>query len=276
MDAAEAQERLRVEVELGGERCEHREDLLTVVGLIAGLYRGVCREHEAVAAALERGSQVIDLPLRKVGDCRRGGHARQGGMALVEVEEGGPDRHRFERTDRANPEKRVLRETDRPVAFVQTGADPALQRGVLRDVGVEEVERHTTDVGPPDVSGDVTIPDRDLDRQRRTVGGAHARRGQRLGIGLDPVLVLPSCPVDALVEVTPAIEEPDADHWQRLIRRLLQEVAGEHSESSRIHRQGLVHAELGTQEGDRPFTEVRTSRASQIVVEHMGYRVDAG
>ena len=124
--------------------------------------------------------------------------------------------------------------------------------------------------------GEETVPDRDPDREWRTIGVTDAHHGQHLGIGFDPVLLLPSCPIDALVQVSPAIEQADADERQPLIGRLLQQITGEHPEPSRVHRQRPVHAELGAQERDRPTTEVRPGRASKVGIEHLGDHVDTG
>jgi hypothetical protein len=87
---------------------------------------------------------------------------------------------------------------------------------------------------------------------------------------------LPSCPVDALVEVAPAIEQAHADERQRLVGRLLQQIPGQDPESSRVHRQGHVHAELGAQERDQPVAKVGPSPAVQVGIEHLGYIVDMG
>ena len=124
------------------------------------------------------------------------------------------------------------------------------------------------------MSGDLTVPDRDVDRQWRTVPVADAHSGQHLGIDLGPVLALPSGPVDALVEEAPPIQQAHADEGQGPVRRLLQQIAGQHPEPSRVHRQGPVHAELGTQERDGPVTEVGPSRAVEVGIEHLGNRID--
>ena len=60
--------------------------------------------------------------------------------------------------------------------------------------------------------------------------------GSAVRVGLDPVLVLPSGRVDALVEVALPVHEPDPDHGQRLVGGLLQDVAGQHAEPARVDR----------------------------------------
>ena len=149
-----------------------------------------------------------------------------------------------------------------------------MQGTVLGDLRVEEVEGHAADIDPPHVSGDLTVPDRDVDSKWRTFPVADAHSGQHLGIDLGPVLALPSGPVDALVEEAPPIQKAHADEGQSPVRRLLQQVAGKHPEPSGVHRQGPVHAELGTQERDGPVTEVGPSRAVQVGIEHLGNRID--
>ena len=78
------------------------------------------------------------------------------------------------------------------------------------------------------------------------------------------------------MEITPPVKQTHTDYRQRLIRRLLQQIAGQHPESSRVHRQGPVHTELGTQERDRPLTEVAPGGASEVGVERFGDGIEAG
>ena len=50
--------------------------------------------------------------------------------------------------------------------------------------------------------------------------------------------------VDALLEVTAAVEEPDADERQPELGRALQVVAGEDTEAAGVDRQALLDAEF--------------------------------
>ncbi len=173
-------------------------------------------------------------------------------MALVEVDDGRLVAHRAQRPDAADAEQRVLRQPGLRVAVVQPSGDPALQRIVLRAVGVEQVERHPPDVDAPDPRGHHAGADRHRHRERRGVGAGDQRGGQPLGIGLDPVLVLPARGVDPLAEVALAVHEADRDQAEPAVGGLLEQIAGERAQAAGVDRQRDVDAVLGAQERHPP------------------------
>ena len=69
---------------------------------------------------------------------------------------------------------------------------------------------------------------------------------------LEPVLLLASVDVEPLAEVAAPVEQADPDHLERLVARLLEDVAREDAEAARVDRHRLVEAELGAHEDDRP------------------------
>ena len=90
-----------------------------------------------------------------------------------------------------------------------------------------------------------------------------------------PVLLLAPGGVDALSKVAAAVEEPDADHRQRLVARLPEEVAGEDAETARVDREGGVDAELGAEERHRPLDpRPRGVWAGEIGVHLRSQRLD--
>ena len=220
-----------VGAELGGHPGERVEDLRGRVGVVAGRDRGVGGE---------------DRPLGRDGRLER--HER--GVALVEVEQPRLDPERGERAGAADTEQDVLREPRVGLADVQARGDPARGQVVLRPLRVEQVERDAADVDAPDLRGDRHVADGDGDGQRLAVGTGDERGGQALGVGVDPVLVLPAAGVDPLAEVALAIEEPDGDERQRAVGDLLEDVAGERAEPAGVDRQRAVDAELGAEVRD--------------------------
>ena len=60
--------------------------------------------------------------------------------------------------------------------------------------------------------------------------------GRLLRVDRQPVLLLAAGEVEPLPEVAAAVEQADADHRQRLVARLLEDVAGEHAEAARVDR----------------------------------------
>ena len=189
-------------------------------------------------------------------------------MTLVEVDDAGVEAHCVEDAHRADPEQRVLGEPRRPVGDVQPAGDPLVDGGVLRALRVEKVQRRATDIEPPHLHDDVAPAQRDRDRQR------HVRRCDKSGrntlrVDLEPVLELISGSVHALLEVPLAVEESDADHRQRHVRRLLEDVACQHAQTAGVDRQGSVHRELGTEKGHRVLgaRPALHGRTAQLVIE---------
>ena len=155
-----------------------------------------------------------------------------------------------QRRDAAEAEQRVLREARVGVAVVQARGDPA--RGPsFSGSSVSSSSSGTRPTSTRQICArDLDVAARDLDRQRRAVVAGDERGGQALGVGEDPVLLLPARVVDALAEVAAAVHEADADHRQRAVGRLLEDVAGERAEAAGVDRQRLVDGVLGAEEGD--------------------------
>ena len=226
---------------------QRRLHLLGRVGVVSGGHRRVGGEDRARACALERllrraaVGHVLGRQLDR----------RQRRVPLVEMQRAGLDVHGAQGSHAAHAEHDVLREPRLRVADVQAVADPARLGVVVRVVGVEQVERHAADVDPPDECLDLALAERHLDRQRLALAVRHERRGQALGVRVDPVLVLPAGGVDALAEVALVVHQPDRDERQAAVRGLLHEVAGQRAEAARVDRQRAVDRVLGAEEGDR-------------------------
>jgi hypothetical protein len=80
--------------------------------------------------------------------------AAQRRVALVQMDQNRVDAERLQRAHAADAEHRVLRQPHVPVADVQTGGDPAVDRVVLGAIGVEQEQRHPAEVDAPDVAAD--------------------------------------------------------------------------------------------------------------------------
>ena len=120
------------------------------------------------------------------------------------------------------------------LAVVQAAGRPALDGVVLRHVGVEEQQRDAADVHPPDLEPEIGAEERDAQPERRPVGVRDPGHRQVVRLVREPVLLLPPAHVEPLTEVAAAVEEPDADHRQRLVARLLDDVARENAEPAGV------------------------------------------
>jgi hypothetical protein len=203
-------------------------------------------EHRALADRLEgfldRGAGALGLGAGQL----EAGHR---GVALVEVHHARLDAEGMQGADAADAEQRVLAEAHAGVPYVQPRGDPAVGEVVLGAVGVEQQQRHAADVDAPDLGDDRALPDRHADRERLAVVAVHERRGHAVGVGLDPVLVLPARGVDPLAEVAVAVHEPDRHQRKPHVRGLLEDVAGQHAEAAGVHGERLVDRVLGAEEG---------------------------
>ena len=226
MHPSECEDLVAVEVQLVEEASEDAHDLVSAVGLVARGHRRVGREDEFRARLLDRVDAVGGRRVRPGRERRGHGERRERGVPLVQVVEGRLDPHRVEGAHRADPEQRVLRQPDRRVALVEARGDPPLKWRVLAELCVEQEQRDSADLDAPDVRGELAVPDRYPDREGRAVRRGHAHRRHHVRVRLDPVLLLPAGAVHALVEVAPSVEEPDAHERQRLVGRLLEQVAG--------------------------------------------------
>ena len=75
-------------------------------------------------------------------------------MALVEVPDGRLDAERPERPHAADAEDELLVEAHLAAADVEDVGDRPVGLGVLREVGVEQQDRHAADLGEPDGDAD--------------------------------------------------------------------------------------------------------------------------
>ena len=261
--AAEADDLGGRDAERARDVAERVLDLVRRVGVVAGRDRRVGGEDRAPAGDLQRGRQRAVAAVLAPRELER--HERR--VALVEVHDAGLDPHRLERADAADAEQQVLREPRVLVADVEAAGDPARGLGVLRPVRVEQVQRHAADVRAPDLAHDLDVADRDGDRDRRAVVGAHQRGGHAVRVGVDPVLVLPAAGVDPLAEVAVAVEQADRGQRPGAVGGLLEDVAGERAEAARVDRERDVEAVLGAEVRDRA---VRGGRALVVGAREVG------
>ena len=210
------------------------------------------REHAPFPGGGER---VVE---RLAGGDRLGGELerRECGVAFVEMQDAGIDPERAEHSHRADPEEAVLAEPRVRVPLVEARRDPPVDRVVLVELRVEEVQRHAPDLGAPYVECDLAAEQRERQPQRPPGLVEHLDGREPLRERLQPVLVLEARAVDPLLEVPPPVQQADADHRQPAVARRLEDVPGEDAEAARIDRQRPVDPELRADEHDRPVEAV--------------------
>ena len=154
------------------------------------------------------------------------------------------------------------------VAAVEAVGDEPVLGCVALNIGVEQVQRNTPDVDPPD--GNLYVRARNADRDRDArIGECHRPR-----VELREVLPLPALCVEPLAEVALSVEQTDGDQRDAEVRCSLQVIAGKYPEPTRVLRQCLGEAELGrevrneTQRRLRPVGE--PARPVDGRLEHIG------
>jgi hypothetical protein len=92
--------------------------------------------------------------------------------------------------------------------------------------------------------------------------------GETVRVVCEPVLLLPAGQVEPLAEVAAPVDEADADQQQRLVARLLDDVAREDAEAARVDRKRHVKAELRAEERHRTRdARSRSRRALEVCLD---------
>ena len=207
-------------------------ELLRRIALVAGLERRVRGEDDVLADLLERLVERHALRRRAQRALERG----QRGMALVQVHDVRPDAERLEHTGAADAEQAVLREPDVRVAVVGARRRPAAT-GSFSGSSASSMSSDTLPTCTHQTWNAISRPKIVTDElQRLAVAAVDERHRQLVRVVVEPVLLLRPGQVEPLNEVAAAVEEPDADHLQAAVARLLEHVARQHAEPARVAR----------------------------------------
>ena len=154
------------------------------------------------------------------------------------------DAQRVQRAHAAHPEQDFLLNARLPVAAVEVFRDGAVARLILRNVGVEQVQRHAPDLGLPDLRMQRAPAQRHGDL---AAGVADRQRGEIVSRVDD---TRGAVAAQLLAVVAAAVQQPDGHERDAQIGRGLEVVARQHAQPAGIQRQALVQPELGTEIGD--------------------------
>src|SRR5437868_6931304 len=132
----------------------------------------------------------------------------------------------------ADPEQHLLHDTRFTITTVKMSGDPAIRLDVLRNVCVEQIKLHSTDVGAPDLGQHVALADHDFNPQRRVIIILHEMNRQIVGKCFAVMLFLPTVVAQSLTKISVAIEQADRHERQTEITRRLEMIAGEYAETT--------------------------------------------
>src|SRR5271168_467412 len=246
IDAAEGEELVLREAELLAQGAEVLLDELGAEAVVAGGDWGVGGEDDLagdLAGGLVEGEAFFDHAIANgLEDC-------EAAVAFVEVKDSGGDSHGSESAEAADAEEELLADAGAAVAAIESRGEFEVFGGVAVDVGIEQEEVATADFDTPDLGVDDAAAGLNFDHDAFAVcadGGLH---GKLVDVGREVLFALPAGVVEALQEVSLAIEEADADERDVQIGCALDMVAGEDAEASGVDGEGLVQAELGGEVG---------------------------
>src|ERR1019366_6538154 len=143
-------------------------------------------------------------------------------MAFIQMADRRMDSKCSKRAHATYPEDDLLLETELAVAAVQRTGDLAVRLGILRNVGVEQVQRNSAHLRFPNPrigqtsgklnrNGERVVPNVNL-RHQSQVGEIVHRKG----------FLLPSIRIQILPEVTMLVEQANPRQWQSRVAGRLQ------------------------------------------------------
>ena len=193
----------------------------------------------------------------------------------------GCDAQRAQQAHAADAQQNFLHDARGAVAAINAQGQIAEMLLVLRQVGVEQIDRHAADVDAPgledhDVHADFHAADEPL-----AVGVQHRFHRHVLRVNRIVKFRLPVVGVDRLLEIAFAVEQADADEAEAEVAGGFGVVAGEDAQAAGGDRQRFVEAELGGEIGDGIFVQLRRVLVApgvligQIGVEILQHGADA-
>ena len=168
------------------------------------------------------------------------------------------------------------------VAAVEAVGDPTQIVLVLRDVGIQQQQRNSTDLRHPDLRMQSAAV-RQCQLNQRRLAGTVGEQPQRQALRVERRVgfVLPAVGGQRLPEIARAVVQPHRDQRQSQIRRGLQMIARQDAQATRVVRQHLGDAELHREVGDAVGHGSAVlglllvpQRAAQIIVQIGGQMIE--
>ena len=175
--------------------------------VVARRHRGVRREAGSGGNGFAGGGEIQVLLLHQNADALQ---SAKSGMALVHV----ADRRRFaqgpQSANAADAQHHLLANARVVVPPVELRGDVTIVRGVLGDVGVQQIKRNSADLDAPDARPDFPAGERNADQKRRTVrlGLGNERQVEEIILGI--TLLLPAIDVQILSKISFPVHQTDA------------------------------------------------------------------
>ena len=188
-------------------------------------------------------------------------------VTFVEMQHAGRDAHRFKRAESADAEQQFLANANAAIAAVKTRRQLAIFRRVALDVGIEQQQIATSNFHAPDTRANRTRARVDLHLNRLAVRADRRFHRKLIHVILDVLFLLPTFGVEALAEISLAVEQADSDERNIEVGCALDVIAGQNSEAAGINWNRFVQAELRRKIRDRPRPQnARVARAPRVAI----------
>src|SRR6185312_6752074 len=142
-------------------------------------------------------------------------------------------------------QQQFLTNPDAAVSSVETRGKLAVFRSIAFHIGIQQEQVTAADFYAPDFGADDFAASVNLHDDGLAVRADCRLHGQLAYIALQVFFLLPAVAVEALVKVSLAVEQSDADQRDSKIGSALDVISRENSQASGINGKGLVQAELG-------------------------------
>ena len=151
-----------------------------------------------------------------------------------------PDTKNVQSITSANPQHNFLFESLFVVTGIETVRDRLVDRIILRDIGVKEIERDISDVNPPECNVDREIDDRYLYHELKAVFIQDPFDRRCVPVEDLNFIILPAIRANVLMKISSGVHKANRNQRQTEVAGLFQMVSGEKSKASRIKRKGVL------------------------------------
>ena len=156
-----------------------------------------------------------------------------------------------QKSDAAHAEDFFLDDARLGIAAVEMPGNEAVDLAVAAEIGVEQIQRNAADPCQPRLSENLASADLYRDHDAFAGRVEHRRQSQFRFENVVIRFLLPALVADLLAKIPVAVQQPDRHQRHVKVARRFEMVAGQYAETARVVGQGIMHAVLSTEIGDR-------------------------
>ena len=164
-------------------------------------------------------------------------------VPFVHVKHGGGQVQRLQRPHAANAQHDLLADAHFRIAAVKPAGDLAIDRGVLDQIGIEQIKGDAADSRFPHPAENRVVGQ--VHPHLTAVGVLHLLDGQVVKIQFGIRLLLPAILREILLKISVAIKQAHCHEGHTKLAGTFEMIARKHAQAAGINRQRFVDAELG-------------------------------